>query len=526
MSNPAAKPYDEILYEGYPFPQTHPDRLGAIAKLLGMNPAPLDRCRVLEIACGEGENLVPMAYALPNSTFVGIDLSEPTLARGREGIAALALSNIKLQAMDVRDVTPAFGAFDYIIVHGLYTWVPADVQEKILSVCKQNLTPNGVAYVSYCCFPGGHLRQMIREMLLFHAGDIDDPKLMIEQAVAFGALVSKAGRADDSIRQVVKEELDAVTAMEEAVLFHDLLTPYVTHCYFQEFAARAGKHGLQFLAEADYFEMQHRAWPEDVTSLLQQLAETDVIKKEQYLDLFKFRRFRQTLLCHAGIQLQREPSPERLVDLYLGSAANLASPLPDLRPDVVLEFKGRKGALLATDHPLSKAALIYLKKLWPQAIAFRALLGEARTMLQGAETHDTGIDEDAMVMAEILLRGHDAGLIELRTARLPCVLTVSEKPRASTFARWQLQTRTSATTFRHTPLEIDDPLGRHLVQILDGTRDRTAIVAELTPLVASGLVGLRDDGKPVTDPEEASAVLAKQLDGKLNQLARLGLLEA
>lgn len=525
LSNPVANAYDDIPYEGYPFPQSHPDRLATIATLLGMKPAALNDCRVLEIGCGEGQNIAPVAYTFPSSSFVGIDVSEVALSRGLEAIAAIGLKNLRLQAMDVREVTPAFGTFDYIIAHGVYTWVPPDVQERILSICRENLAPDGVAYISYCCYPGGRIREMAREMMLFHTQDLNDPRQRIEQAVALAGLIAKSGHGDDSYRQMLKEDLDCATAMEGAVLFHDQLAPHLSHLYFQEFARRAAVHGLQFLAEADYHEMQCRSWPAEVTALLEELAQRDVILKEQYLDFFKCRRFRQTLLCHAEVRLQRNPTPERIVDFHVACEANASPARPELTPGVVVEFRGRKGTLLATDHPLSKAALIALRAAWPQTVPFRELLAEARTRLHGGAPRDGGLDEDAMVMAEILLRGYESGLVALHVGRLPLVTAVSDKPRSSAFARWQLETRTSVTTLRHRPLEVEDVLGQHLIRLLDGTRDRKAIVAEIIPLVATKLVSLTDQGKAVADAERAGAVLESQLESKLEQLARLGLLE-
>ncbi len=525
--NPAAKSYDQVPYEGFPFPQTHPDRLATIATLLGMKPAAPDDCRVLEIGCGEGENLAPMAYTLPASSFVGIDISQVALARGRDAIAALGLKNLQLQNLDVREVTPGFGTFDYIIAHGIYTWVPADVQERILSVCNENLAPNGVAYISYCCYPGGRIREMTRDILLFHTRNVDDPRRKVEQAMALGMMIARAGNRDDAYRQILYEELDRTTPMSQAALFHDELSLDLSHLYFHEFARRSGEHGLQFLAEADYFEMQCRSWPAEVVRLLQEVAQRDPILKEQYLDFLKCRRFRQTLLCHAGVPLQREPQPEQVVDFHVASAASSSSPRPELSPGIVVEFRGRKGASLATDHPLSKAALVVLGQAWPQAVSFRELLAEARKRLSGgAAMPGSGLDEDAMVMAEILLRGYESGLVELHLGKFPLVTSISEKPRASAFARWQLQTRNSVTTLRHSPLNVEDALGRHLIQLLDGTRDQEAIVAELTPLVTAGLVAPIDQENRVDQPERAAALIQEQLESKLAQLARLGLLEA
>jgi methyltransferase-like protein len=365
---------------------------------------------------------------------------------------------------------------------------------------------------------------MARDMLLFHTREINDPQQKVDQAVALGAMIAKFRGGDDPYQRIMQDELDCATAMERSVLFHDQLSPHLSHLYYVEFVRRAADRGLQFLAEADYYEMQHRAFPQEIVTILEELAQRDPILKEQYLDFLKCRRFRQTLLCHAELPLQREPLPERVVELHLATTASVATPRPDLAPGAVVEFRARKGTLLATDHPLSKAALIVLRAAWPQALPFRELLAEARKRA-GELSRGGGLDEEAMTMAEIMLRGYESGLLELHLAPLPLVTTVSDKPRASAFARWQLETRTSATTLRHTTLDVEDALGRHLIQLLDGTHDRKALVAELAPMVAAGLVSLSDHGKPVNEPERAGIVMQEQLEPKLQQLARLGLLE-
>lgn len=128
--------YDEVLYPGYPRSQTHPDRLATLATLFGMKPAPVERCRVLELACGDGGNLIPMALGLPESEFVGIDSAACPVAQGRTLSESLGLKNITLRQLDIMEVASDFGQFDYIIIAGLYSWVPPPVQDKILVTCK------------------------------------------------------------------------------------------------------------------------------------------------------------------------------------------------------------------------------------------------------------------------------------------------------------------------------------------------------------------------------------------------------
>ena len=99
-----------------------------------MNPL-VGACRVLEIGCGDGSNLIPMACHLPESRFAGVDLSAAAIAKGRRTIDDLGLANINLVAADLRDIGPDYGSFDYIIAHGVYSWVPAPVRDGLLAVC-------------------------------------------------------------------------------------------------------------------------------------------------------------------------------------------------------------------------------------------------------------------------------------------------------------------------------------------------------------------------------------------------------
>ena len=125
MSSPAnpANSYDAIPYPSLAFLQTHPDRLAVLATLFGMSPAPVENCRVLELACGNGANLIPMAYGLPRSEFLGVDLAALPVASAQQRIKQLGLKNIRIDATDLLEIGPASGKFDYLIAHGVYAWV-------------------------------------------------------------------------------------------------------------------------------------------------------------------------------------------------------------------------------------------------------------------------------------------------------------------------------------------------------------------------------------------------------------------
>src|SRR5947209_3027657 len=156
--------YDAVPYESHPFAQSHPDRLAAVGTVFGMTPS-LTRARVLEVGCAAGGNLLPMAASLPHWEFVGIDLSSVQIERGTADLRALGLAIARLLAMDLLDFDDALGTFDYIVAHGVLSWVPRPVQDKLFAVCAQHLGPQGIAYISYNTLPGWSSRRTVRDAM-------------------------------------------------------------------------------------------------------------------------------------------------------------------------------------------------------------------------------------------------------------------------------------------------------------------------------------------------------------------------
>ena len=126
---PTLASYDETPYTDLPFAQSHPARLAVMARLFGVDAPDVGTARVLELGCAVGGNLIPMAVAMPDAHLVGIDLSGRQIADGRRVVTTLGLENIELQHADIAHVDASYGMFDYIVCHGIYSWVPAAIRE-------------------------------------------------------------------------------------------------------------------------------------------------------------------------------------------------------------------------------------------------------------------------------------------------------------------------------------------------------------------------------------------------------------
>ena len=480
--------------------QTHPDRLATIATLLGIRAAPPAECRVLELGCGDGGNLIPMALGLTGSTFTGIDLAAQAVEHGRGLVNALGIKNITLLELDLMEAGPELGEFDYIIAHGVYSWVPQNVRERLLHICRANLASRGVAYVSYNAYPGFHRREMFRDMMRCSVEGVDEPADRVRRAIEFIGWLSLPKAENPLTRALLAEELHHLQENDWWYVFHDDLAETNHAEYFHEFVAKARDHGLDYLGEADFLEMQSDIYADSTVEKLQRFSQGDLIRKEQYLDFIKGRRFRQTLLCRENNERHRSPQPEQLMALYFASTASPVSVAPDLRAGVWEEFRGPRGAAMRTDDQQVKRALMRLNRIWPQSMQFADLLAAAG-----------GSGES---LAEALLQAYSAGLVEVNIRPHQFRAQADERPAASPLARLQAEQGNMVTTLRHTTEELADDVDRCLVQLLDGTCDRSALEAALHLFVRSrATTGV----EPVT-PDS--------LNARLERLARQALLVA
>lgn len=532
----AGNVYNEVLYPARCFPQTHPNRLATVAYLRGLDPAPLGHCRVLELGCNFGVNLVGMAAEFPGSEFVGVDLAGKPIADGREFAASLGLRNLHLHARDVVTLTKdEFGQFDYLIAHGLYSWVPARVRERILELGQELLAPDGVAYVSYNAYPGNHLRELVRGMMRFHSAQVAGPSDKVGQARGLLKFVAESCREPDYYHTAVKHQFERLLKVSDPVVYHDDLSDQNQPFYFSEFMADAARHGLRFVGEASANELPPQKYDPSVFRKLQALEGASEIVREQYKDFVRGCAFRQTLLCREEKNLAPELLTERVPRLFVMCDAALAEQR-DTDQGCVSVFRRRDGTVVETAHPLVSAALSITCAEWPGSISFASLLERATAALADPNAvtgrNAAGVQASreetegtaAGTLQEMLARAHRAGFLFLHVEPHRVVNRAGERPAISPLARRQLERGEVVTNQLHASLRFPDPLGRRLVLLLDGTRDRPTLVSELTRVVERGEAELLENQVRVTEPEAVRALLTQRVEEGLASLAREAML--
>lgn len=509
--------YDAVPYASHPYPKSHPRNLAAIATLFGMSPPDVTRCRVLEIGCAAGGNLLPMAAGFPDAQFHGIDASQLQIEAGQQVIADLQLDNVTLQRQDVLDFPNDAGKFDYIICHGVYSWVPSGVQEKILSVCRDHLASNGVAYVSYNTYPGWYLRRGVREMMSYHAAGFDDAQTRIDQSRALlnfliGAVTSDSG----AYAMLLHEELKVLQSCEDSYLFHE----HLEHCneplFFNQFVARAGQAKLRFLGEAHFGSMMAHDFSDDIQRTLHDIA-PDIVRMEQYLDFLRNRKFRQTLLCHQDRDVNRTIDPQRLLPLLVASPMVPAGQKPADTPSSDPIFEHPCGKSVTVTAPWIDSALTHLATIWPHEISVSDLADIA--WQQTPADQRCTLEECRSELSATLLECYSSDLVDLFSCASGVVSTVSDKPATSELTRYRASRGKLVTNARHENVQLSD-FDRMLVQQLNGSTNVSTLTEEMFTRVGRNELSIEG----VSDPTATDVSAA--VEQSLRQIARASLLLA
>lgn len=507
--------YDEVPYSFHPFAQTHPDRLALVAKLFGISTQDIHFCRVLELGCGRGGNILPMAEQLPGSEFIGVELSEVQANEARSLASRAGLTNVDIRHMNILDVDDTMGKFDYIITHGVYSWVPKDVQDKILDICARNLAEAGVAYVSYNVNPGWHMRGMLRDMMVYHASRFETPKLRIQQARSVLDFVANNTSDKTPYGMFLTSEVNMLRNQGDEYLYHEHLSEVNDPIYFYEFAERSAAAGLQYLGEAGIAEMFLGHFSDDVVSTVERVA-ADFIQMEQYLDFLRNRMFRQSLLTHSGLTIDRELKPKSLHGLHLSTTLQPEKKEPnESRGAVAFVRPGDDGKFVA-NHPFVIAALQLLANTSPSYIAYDQLLLDARKQFdkRSLVSRDQ-FEAENVELGRTILKLFVNGAIEFHTCPPTFTTSPGVTPVASKLARLLSESGGTVTNLAHQIVRLN-AFEAKVLQYLDGSNDREMVCNRIADFFHKTFVS--DDG---SDEDQR---VQKAVDEALLKFGRLGLL--
>ncbi len=521
MTEQAVTSYDVVHYPSKAYAYAHPDRLAVLGTLFGMKPAAVATARVLELGCGEGGHLIPMASRLPEARFVGIDLSRRAIELGQRHVQTLGLRNIDLEVGDIAALDLPEGSFDYIIAHGVYSWVPVEVAQALMAACRRLLAPEGIAYVSYNTLPGWHLHGITRTVMQVHAQQFTDPMEKVQQGQALVRFLSTHLSPDQSAYgAAMKRAVGMMDTFSDAYFFHDFLAETNRPLLFGDFVSEAQAEGLQYLGDACFGDMMPTNLPEPVRATLDRVA-PDLVRLEQYMDLVRGTAFRRSLLCHGEVSLKRELSDADLRDLWVISNSGPKDDVDvswDDRTAAVFEASTDDGQVTVTS-PLAKAALSWLRDVHPREVAFPQLVAQARAMVGG-----TAGDDDAAHLGAILIRAYGAGVVDLLPRQRCGRDALPEHPVADPYAAYRASTEdTTVTNLRHQVVQLSR-FERELLRLLDGSRGASELHHALVQKVKEGALTVRVDGEASDDADLIDEAMRNIVPLRLRRLWKVGLI--
>lgn len=516
MNSVADNPYDAVPYLSYPYTLTRPANLHAVGTLFGI-PAPDFRtARVLELGCASGGNLIPLAFHYPDAHYVGVDFSERQIEMAAKTVSELDLENIEFIARPFADM-PTSDKFDYIICHGVYSWVDDDARRRILEICRTQLVENGLAVISYNTLPGWNMVRCLREMMRYHAKLFDDPTERVAQAMELLRFVRDNNAEGSAYRTVIDSEINRLSEKTVSYVTHEHLESENNQFYFHEFAAHLEQHGLQYVGDSNIAHMYVDNLPEDAAEKLK--AVTDILRQEQYIDFILNRRFRSSIVCPEAAVVERNLRQEAIHKFYLSTPikpdeGDLKAKTTDTR------FRDSSGKVVFTAHTKEIAVLFGELSESLQPIKSGDLVDMAARNLDGA-------DRDLLrgVVEEFGIRLALKGLITLRTEAGSHVSHVSKMPKASRLVRHQVSIHDWATNTWHEKVG-HDLFTRILIGYLDGSNSLDDLCQIMSEQVDKGVLTVQIDGKDIADAKQRRLVIKSLTETALGSMAQHALLVA
>ena len=296
--------YSELGYKSMPFPYTTPATLEAYAALVGVSAPNPKTARVLELGATYGGNIISQALFNPDATFVGIELSQEQVEKGNEVIANAGLANVSLIQSDIASIGSEIGTFDYIIAHGVYSWVDDGVKDALLRLIDEHLAEDGIAYISYNTYPGWHTMDEVRQLMMFSNRDKAqfNHKEKVLHGKTIGSIVGSQILKYDNLKERNSKFLGALRSVmqkDEYYVGHDHLEPNNDPVYFYQFNDHLEAHNLAYLCDADLTLSMVRSFDADIADTLDKLALNDHVAQEQYLDFMLDTTFRKSIICKA-----------------------------------------------------------------------------------------------------------------------------------------------------------------------------------------------------------------------------------
>ncbi len=515
--------YNQIPYISNSFFKSHPAYLKSILALCNIRSAPIETARVLEIGCSMGGNIIPLAIQYPQMNIVGIDLSSVQVEKGNDIIQKMGLKNIVLINADIAQVTCDDSLFDYIICHGVFSWVPPTVQESILALISKALSPTGVAFVSYNTYPGWHTSIAYRDIALFQDNPTETAETRYHNMINTFGFLKDTVPSSTPLGTALDNNYNTLISQPSYYMLHEYLEPCNMPLYFTQFNNMLKQHDLLHLVDADFlpqFNYPSHLTQEQITQL-RALAKGDVIYEEQLKDFINNRHFRQSIVTKPSNFNNMKEMANEWLNLHVAADLNR-----HVDENGIMHYYHHDKKL--ADDPASQFILTYI---FDNKLSTTPVI----EIFQACQKAHPEIDINTFFSSLVfLIAGAD---VKLRPHPITIHDTVCEKPIVPAMYRALAQHLMANSDINfancyHLTVSFT-PIEKIFMTLCDGQRTSEEIIEHIIQGIDKGEYSLEvtsndpqsTESDPVLSKEELRKILSEQLNNLLNYLARNGFLE-
>jgi methyltransferase-like protein/ubiquinone/menaquinone biosynthesis C-methylase UbiE len=498
--------------------------LRTIGKLFGLDAPKLENARILEMGCASGGNIIPFAAKFPNSQIIGVDLSNVQISQGQEFIKKLGLKNIELKECSITDIDESYGKFDYIIAHGVFSWVPDFVRDKMMKVAYENLSQNGIAYISYNTLPGWNTLRTIRDMAMFHSKSFSTPQEKVLQAKLLLDFIKDSVKdSDSSYSKLMIESVELLKNKSDNYIYHDFLELNNKQFYFSDFIDMARANGLEYLSDSAISTMFVGNLPKAIREKLEQI--NDIVKTEQYLDFIRNRTFRSTLLCHKNIPINRNLKQEDIEHFLFKMNILPQKPLAEIdienhQENLEFYINGNTSNKVSTQSSIMKAILYSCADNSSRYLQFEELSRLALKKLKNSTKLD--IERE---MRNNLLKIVISGSAQILSDPIRAKFEVTAKPKAFEYAKGQCEflNKNIVTNLYHDNVSLD-LFENFMIRYLDGKNTKDKVLSQLLIHAKNNEINVNIDQQRLEEDDKILEVFSQLYDKSIEKFAMNALL--
>lgn len=501
---------------------SYPLHLYCLAKLFHLNPKDYKTARILELGTGSGGNIIPFAYYFQEAQVVGIDISAEKIAIGQGIIDTLQLKNIQLLEQSILDIPLSLGKFDYIICHDLYSGTAENVRNKLMTICRDHLAPEGIVYIGYKTLPAWNMLQGLRDMMLYHVAHLKTWQDKAQQArLLLNFLLEGIGNDNTTHAKFLKKEIQLLSQQSDAFIYHEYLSQVNYACYFSQFVQHANANQLTYLSDA-YLPMM---FPGNLTEKFRAQIATlkDIVQVGQYLDFIRNQRFRSTVLCHQDKKINRNIDVQHIHTFYIayGGIYNKNITEANLTEGQLLEFEVKNsGIKLSLTTALSKRAMKILHDERGKPISYGLLIEKIAKQTGAGPEKIALLFNNELNLARLLF----ADLIKIYPDEGAYTNTIGEYPKANSFIRYMAKISDHVPNARHETYLLN-PIEREVLQDLTGEKTVAQILEKIQTLMKNKIQNkaliLKDaQGQEVIEENLIDQTLEKMSKEFLENLAQ------